>query len=245
MNILVLGHSGFLGHKFLDFLNHNYKGIFIVGISDDITGSKFKNLTLSEYSGFKVASEANIDWNFDLVFNFVHSQRSKNVMAAEKNLAEKVVKFLKDKDIEAPLVMLRSVGEGSDHIISRISFDEIIKKNLENRVIEIRASIIEEEDSVSYEIPFRVLKRTRLIPRFPWMGNQVSLIKANDLFVIFKRIIDGEENKDLITPEHRTMTYEEPFNDFTFTPFLVKMLTGLDHNIVRNLMKTLKNDSVL
>ena len=38
MNILVLGHSGFLGHKFLEFLNHNYKGIFIAGISDDITG---------------------------------------------------------------------------------------------------------------------------------------------------------------------------------------------------------------
>jgi hypothetical protein len=261
MNILVFGHTGFLGDKFLEFLNNTYKGTKVIGISIEKTGSKYFHIDLEEFSNF--SDPIDIDNDFDFVFNFVHSQNSKNVFSAEKELAGNIVDFIETKKINAPLVMLRSVGKESDHIRSRVAFAEIIKKRLKNRIIEIRAGIIEEEGSVSYEIPYRVLKQTRFIPRFPWMDNKVSLIKMSDLLDVFSNIIDGREKSNLVTPKHRTMTYKEyikeiayekrikvdfikmPFNDFIVTPFLVKLLTGFDHNIVKNLMNTLKNDSVL
>lgn len=258
MRLLLLGHSGFLGRRFLEFLKREYKDIRVVGISREISYDLI-GIHLEQYTSLK-EFKGN---GFDYIFNFTHSQSADDVCVAERSLAREIISFIKDNGIVAPVVLIKSVGNGSEHIRSRTAFNDMLKRELTNEIFEVRSSVISEPGSVSYEIPYRIVKKINVIPRFPWMDNSVSLIKAEDILKVFKNIIDKKTKERLLTPEHRTVTYADyvieiaekegrqirfvsvGFNDFLITPLIVSFITGLNTNLVKHLMRTLNEDAVL
>ncbi len=200
--------------------------------------------------------------NIDYVFFLAHGQDSQKPSEEEKLLTQSFIELIQRNKIASPIVLILSAGSGSEHLNSRIYFNEQVKSKLNNRVIEIKTSVIASPGSISYEIPYRCVKKLRIIPAFPWYDSKVSLAKVEDILAIFEKIIEGDES-NLYYPPNYTTTYgayikkiatenkkqvsflKIPFNEFFITPIIVSWIIGLPYYLIRNLMKSLAVASVI
>ena len=256
-NILIVGHTGFLGKSFLHFLDKSNKKFAVEGISLEGTQQQYTNISLIEKKTMQ-GKPAKIP---DFTFFLAHAQSTLTVCKEEQILAQEFVSFINKNNIESPIVLIKSVGYPSAHIRSRTIFNEYVKKNLDNKVYEVKSAIIASEGSISYEIPRKIISKMSKIPHYPWKDNLISLTTVEAVISVFMDIIMDRVNSQLLVPQHRNLSYKEyiveiakkegrelsffrvSFNDFIFTPFFISLLTGYKYTLVNNLMHTLKEDA--
>lgn len=258
--IMIIGHTGFIGSSFVRYLNNSSENYKIIGIAKNELNEKPVNSILEEYLSLSDYNQPS--QKIDFVFFLAHAQNSSNPIDAEEKLKQDFMDMLNRNRIECPLVLILSAGTGTDHLNSRVKFNNDIIKSVKNKVIEVRSSAIASSGSTPYEIPYRCVKKLNSLPAFPWYENKLSITTIENILDIFQGILNGDLNSPQI-PKHKTITYQEyiieiaknnnkkikfiniPFNEFRITPYIVSKITNMDYYLVRNLMHSLSVNSVL
>lgn len=259
---LVIGHTGFLGKHLLNLIDTEYPESMIYGISKDtIDARNYPHIHFEQFLSMEDFKSNYID-KIDFLFFLAHGQNSGNPSNEEFKLTDSFINLVRKNEITSPIVLIQSAGNGSQHLNSRMYFNKKVRESLQNRIIEIRSSVIASPGSISYEIPFRCVNRLSIIPEFPWYRSSVSLTHVEEIMKIFKKIINVDD-QNIYFPANITTSYGKyikqiakengkrikfiyfPFNEFFIVPYLVSRITSLPYKLVRNLMKSLSVPSVV
>lgn len=251
MNIAIIGASGFVGKNLTKYLldNTNYN-IFAISPNLDnfFVEEKYKkrvkkiNASVFNYDEIK-----NALLDADIAYYLVHMMASgKNDFYEEEALAaeitSKALSFLKVKRI----IYMSGLGNDkeklSKHLSSRHNTGDILRK-YNTEVIELRASMIIGEGSISFEIIRNLINKSPIITLPRWAKTKTQPLGISDALLYLKESIDVKINKNEIIeiggPE--SMSYEEFIKRYvkyrhkktiiTRIPMLPEKIAGLFLNI--------------
>ncbi len=207
MKIAIIGASGFIGTNLTKYLLDNTShDIFAISrnVENIIIDKKFINRVKKikantlNYEEMK-ESLAGID----IAFYLVHSMADKDDDFYEKEIqsANTTGKALELSNIKR-VIYLSGLGDDncknlSKHLKSRHKTGEILRKYI-SEVIELRASIVIGEGSISFEIIRDIVNKSRIIILPSWANTKTEPIGLNDILSYLKESICLETNKSEI-----------------------------------------------
>ena len=199
MNIVIIGASGFIGTNLTKYLleNTDHK-IFAISrnveniIIEDKYKDRIKKIKADVLNFEEMKNALN---NIDVAFYLVHSMadNDENFYEKESHSAEVVGKALEYSKVKR-VIYLSGLGDDncknlSKHLQSRHKTGEILRK-YNNEVIELRASMIIGEGSISFEIIKDIVEKSYIIILPKWANTKTEPIGLSDILIYLENSID-------------------------------------------------------
>jgi len=207
MNIAIIGASGFVGKNLTKYLleNTDYKIIAISNNLDNLfVDEKYKDRIKKIKSDVLIYSEIKEAlMGSDIVFYLVHMMTNNRDDFYEKEAiaAKNIGMSIKELNIRRVIYMS---GLGNDkeklslHLLSRHNSGEILRK-YSRESIELRASMIIGEGSISFEIIRNIVNKSPIIILPKWAKTKTQPIGLDDALLYLKNSIDIKiDNHEII-----------------------------------------------
>lgn len=190
MKILVFGGTGFVGKNLVDFLKNEH----------DVTVVSRRNISIGDKVTIiqaDLSKDENLDFikEYDVIYYLVHAMDSQgDYEAIEKKQAQKVASFLLEGQKIIYLSGLAQADELSKHMRSRHQVGEAFRSS-KAITIEIRASIVIGEGSLSFEMIRAIVERFPVILEASWSKTKCEPIYIEDLLKYLSQSIELIESK--------------------------------------------------
>ena len=206
MKIAIIGASGFVGKNLIKYLLENTDHIiFAISLNPEIIMVEEKYQERVKKIKADVLNYVEIEsalTGIDVAYYLIHMMTSnKNDFDEKETLAAETtgtaLKFAKVKRV----IYMSGLGSDKDklskHLSSRHNTGFILRK-YNNKVIELRASMIIGKGSISFEIVKNLVEKSPIITLPRWAKTQTQPIGINDTLLYLKEAIDVKINKSEI-----------------------------------------------
>jgi len=199
MKILVTGASGFVGKKLIYALASLKHEVIAVARSPEkieIPEELKPFITAIKCDLSKKEDYANLPKNIDAAYFLVHSmkQADKNFAQLEQSLSELFVLYLNTTTAKQVIFLGGIISEKvtSKHMVSRQKVEEILKKAAAPYTI-LRAAIILGEDSLSYQILYKLTDKLPIMVAPKWINQYCQPISIQDVIFYLVSVLQKEK----------------------------------------------------
>lgn len=273
MNIAIIGASGFLGKNLIKhlLLKTNYNIIaFALDTENIFVEEKYKDRVKKIKIDLLNDNLEKIFEDVDVAYYLIHMMKGNknNFYEKEEKIAERIAEEIKSANIKRVIYMS---GLGSDdeklskHLSSRHNTGNILREYIKN-VIELRASMIIGEGSISFEIVRNIVNKSPVIILPKWSKTRTQPIGINDALLYLEEAINLRTNKNEIIEigGEEIMSYQEfikkyikfknkktiiiyiPILSEKIAGFFLNFLTSKDQSCVGNCMlESFRNEMIV
>jgi uncharacterized protein YbjT (DUF2867 family) len=201
MNIAIIGASGFVGKNLIKYLlsetNHNIMA-FALDAENILVEEKYINRIKKVNVDLLNDSVDKIFTDIDVAYYLIHMMNgNKNTFyEKEEKIAKKISQSLKSAKVKR-VIYMSGLGRDEDklsrHLSSRHNTGNILREYIKE-VIELRASMIIGEGSISFEIIRNIVNKSPVIILPKWSKTRTQPIGLNDTLLYLKESIDLKIN---------------------------------------------------
>lgn len=218
MNIAIIGASGFVGKNLIKYLllntTHNIVA-FALGTESIIIEEKYKDRVRKINIDFLNDDIGNFFEGIDVAYYLIHMMNGhkNDFYEKEERIANKISTALEYAKVKR-VIYMSGLGNDKDklskHLASRHNTGDILRKHIKE-VIELRASMIIGEGSISFEIVRNIVNKSPIIILPKWSKTNTEPIGLCDALLYLKESIDVKINNSEIIEigGKEIMSYEE------------------------------------
>jgi len=198
MRIAIIGASGFVGKNLVNHLlentNHDIFAISLnvneIKIKDEYT-NRIKKINADVFDYLEIEKALS---SADIAYYLIHMMANdkSNFYNKEILAAETVSKALKSNNVKRVIYMSGLGNDKEDlskHLLSRHRTGDILRENI-NEVIELRASMIIGEGSISFEIVRNLINKSPIVTLPKWSNTKTQPIGISDALQYLNNSID-------------------------------------------------------